>query len=97
MTAYAGYRWATRPPPTLTARQQECVMWTWYGLEGREIAAVLGLAPDTVANTLHNAHERLGLVYADCPRTQAALWLIRECERATGIRLGERAEAGRAA
>jgi DNA-binding NarL/FixJ family response regulator len=87
---------ATGRPLPLTERQQECIMGVCFGLRDKEIAARLYVSEHTVTGHLNRAYERLGLTHADCPRTQAALRLIHDCERATGLRLGERVREGRA-
>jgi DNA-binding CsgD family transcriptional regulator len=92
------YRWATRPPTLpLSARQQEAIMLTCFGLRNKEIARRMGVSTDTAKGYLYHAYGRLGVGQTGNPRTQAALQLLRACQRATGIRLGERAREGRAA
>lgn len=83
---------ATRARPfPLTTRQVECVMWTWHGLSSREIGARLYISPETVKEHLRHAYRALGLARKPAQkRTLAAVWLVHECEHATGIRLGAR-------
>lgn len=45
----------------LTPREEECVRLAGQGLEDKEIAARLNLAPRTVGNHLHRAYAKLGV------------------------------------
>jgi LuxR family quorum-sensing system transcriptional regulator CciR len=49
------------PPPRLTDRQRDCVVWAARGKSDWEIARILGLSPDTVAEYLKRARERYGV------------------------------------
>jgi DNA-binding CsgD family transcriptional regulator len=48
-------------PDSLTTRESECVHLAGQGLEDKEIAARLGIAPRTVGNHLHRAYAKLGV------------------------------------
>lgn len=49
------------PPPQLTDRQRDCVVWVARGKSDWEIARILGLSPDTVTQYLKRARERYGV------------------------------------
>ena len=57
---------ALLPPPQLTDRQRDCVVWTARGKSDWEIARILGLSHETVTEYLKRARERYGV----CKRTQ---------------------------
>lgn len=44
--------------PTLSDRQQECLLWSARGKTAREIAIILGISPETVVQHLKMARER---------------------------------------
>ena len=49
------------PPPRLTDRQRECVMWAARGKSDWEIAQILGVGHETVIQHLKQARERYGV------------------------------------
>jgi LuxR family quorum-sensing system transcriptional regulator CciR len=49
------------PPPQLTDRQRDCVVWTARGKSDWEIARILGLSHETVTEYLKRARERYGV------------------------------------
>ena len=49
------------PRPQLTDRQRDCVVWVARGKSDWEIARILGLSPETVAEYLKRARERYGV------------------------------------
>jgi LuxR family transcriptional regulator, quorum-sensing system regulator CciR len=53
------------PPPQLTDRQRDCVIWVARGQSDWEIARILDLSPETVTEYLKRARERYGV----CKRT----------------------------
>lgn len=57
------------PPPSLTARQIECLRWTAQGKSSWDISQILGISPRTVDEHLDNACRRLGVKR----RSQAAV------------------------
>jgi DNA-binding CsgD family transcriptional regulator len=76
-----------------TARQQEIIGWTWFGLTNGEIAARLCVGEHTVDNHLWHAHRRLGLAGARGSheaRVRAAVWLWRMAARQAGWEAGGR-------
>ncbi len=52
---------ALSPPPRLTDRQRDCVIWAARGKTDWEIARILGLRQDTVVQYLKRARERYGV------------------------------------
>jgi DNA-binding CsgD family transcriptional regulator len=56
-------------PPSLTARQIECLRWTARGKSSWDISQILGISPRTVDEHLDNACRRLGVKR----RSQAAV------------------------
>lgn len=51
---------AAKGTAKLTKRQAECLEWVRRGYETKEIARVIGVAPDTVDMHIKNAMQRLG-------------------------------------
>src|SRR5690606_15927007 len=49
------------PPPRLTDRQRDCVVWAARGKSDWEIARILGLSHETVIEYLKRARERYGV------------------------------------
>ena len=49
------------PPPRLTDRQRECVMWAARGKSDWEISRILGVSHETVIQHLKQARERYGV------------------------------------
>lgn len=49
------------PPPRLTDRQRECLMWAARGKSDWEIAQILGVGHETVIQHLKQARERYGV------------------------------------
>ena len=49
------------PPPRLTDRQRDCVVWAARGKSDWEIARILGLSHETVIQYLKRARERYGV------------------------------------
>jgi LuxR family quorum-sensing system transcriptional regulator CciR len=49
------------PPPRLTERQRDCVVWAARGKTDWEIAQILGISHDTVIQYLKRARERYGV------------------------------------
>ncbi len=49
------------PPPRLTDRQRDCVVWAARGKSDWEIAQILGLSHETVTEYLKRARERYGV------------------------------------
>jgi LuxR family quorum-sensing system transcriptional regulator CciR len=49
------------PPPRLTERQRECVVWVARGKSDWEIAQILGVSHETVTQYLKRARERYGV------------------------------------
>lgn len=79
-----------RPRARMVTRLQlTLIALTWRGLSDQEIARRMCMGRSTVADELTVAYRTLGL-RGDNKRTRAAVMLLRECERATGIRLGAR-------
>lgn len=54
-------RQSVSPPPRLTERQRECVMWAARGKSDWEIARILGISHETVIMHLKQARERYGV------------------------------------
>ncbi|HEV2593690.1 MAG TPA: LuxR family transcriptional regulator [Sphingomicrobium sp.] len=52
---------APQEPVRLTDRQRECVIWTARGKSDWEIAMILGISEETVAEHLRHARERYGV------------------------------------
>jgi LuxR family quorum-sensing system transcriptional regulator CciR len=48
----------TRPPPDLTKRQRDCVLWAARGKSDWEIGRILGISEQTVIRHLKHARER---------------------------------------
>jgi DNA-binding CsgD family transcriptional regulator len=48
-------------PPTLTARERECLSWIAQGKTGWETGAILRISERTVVFHLHNARRKLGV------------------------------------
>ena len=51
----------TEPRPLLTERQRECLLWWARGRSAAEIAIILGICEDTVAQHLKSSRERYGV------------------------------------
>lgn len=49
------------PPPRLTERQRECVIWATRGKSDWEISRILGVSQETVIQHLKQARERYGV------------------------------------
>lgn len=54
-------RGLTLPPPRLTDRQRECVVWAARGKSDWEISRILGVSHETVIQHLKQARERYGV------------------------------------
>jgi LuxR family quorum-sensing system transcriptional regulator CciR len=57
------------PPPRLTDRQRDCVVWAARGKSDWEISRILGISEETVIQYLKRARERYGVT----KRTQLAI------------------------
>lgn len=55
------HRSRVAPPPRLTDRQRECVMWAARGKSDWEISRILGISHETVIEHLRHARERYGV------------------------------------
>ncbi|WP_457313170.1 LuxR family transcriptional regulator [Sphingomonas sp. UYAg733] len=52
---------ATPPPPVLTDRQRDCLLWAARGKSDWEISRILGIGEETVIRHLKQARERYGV------------------------------------
>ena len=52
---------AASPPPRLTDRQRDCLMWAARGKSDWEISRILGIGEETVIQHLKTARERYGV------------------------------------
>jgi LuxR family quorum-sensing system transcriptional regulator CciR len=62
-------REATEPPPRLTDRQRDCLVWAARGKSDWEISRILGIGQETVVQHLKDARDRYGV----SKRTQLAV------------------------
>lgn len=52
---------ADEPPPMLTDRERDCLLWTCRGKTGSETATILGISDRTVKFHMENAMRKLGV------------------------------------